>query len=128
MSRPATKIAIAAVLLGLPAAALADGPPKLDVTVSCNAAARGALSVGRDKQSCLTDERAAEDTLARDWAKYGAADKTQCIGNVNTGGPPSYVELLSCLEVMRDAKQIREAEQFGPTEQPAVLSPARPRK
>jgi hypothetical protein len=109
MSPTASKIAIAVLLLGLPAAAaLADSPPKLDVTISCSAAARGAISAGRDKESCLADERAAQDILAKGWSAFSAADKTQCIGNVKTGGPASYVELLSCLEVMRDAKKFRE--------------------
>src|SRR6516164_3671067 len=109
MSPSANKIAIAVLLLGLPAAAArADGPPQLDVTVSCNAAARGAISAGRDKESCLADERAAQDILVKGWSDFNAADKTQCIGNVKTGGPASYVELLSCLEVMRDAKKFRE--------------------
>jgi hypothetical protein len=121
MSPSASKIAIAVVLLGLPAAAaLADGPPKLDVTVSCNGAARGAISVGRDKESCLADERSAQDVLAQNWSKYGAADKIQCVGNVKTGGPPSYVELLSCLEVMKDAKEIREAKPAAPSDRPAA--------
>jgi hypothetical protein len=109
MSRCASKIAIAVLLLGLPAAvAAADGPPNLDVTTSCNAAARGAISAGRDKESCLADESAAQDVLTKSWSDFNAADKTQCIGNVKTGGPASYVELLSCLEVMRDAKKFRE--------------------
>ena len=111
MSAPVNKIAVAVLLLGLPAAiARADSPPKLNVTPSCNAAARGAISVGRDKEACLADERTAEDSLTQNWSKYNAADKTQCIGNVKTGGPPSYVELLSCLEIMRDAKTIREGD------------------
>jgi hypothetical protein len=109
MSSSASKIAIAVLLSGLPAAAtFADAPPRLDVTASCSAAARGAISAGRDKESCLSDERAAEDILAKGWSGFATADKTQCIGNVKTGGPPSYVELLSCLEVMRDAKKFRE--------------------
>jgi hypothetical protein len=129
MSPFASKIAIAVLLLGLPAAAaVADSPPKLDVTTSCNAAARGAISAGRDKESCLADERAAEDALNQSWSKYSAADKTQCVGNVKTGGPPSYVELLSCLEIMRDAKEIREADQLAPPPQMPAASPARRRK
>src|SRR5262245_46042843 len=105
----ASKIATAALLLGLPtAAAFADSPPKLDVTASCTAAPRGALSVGRERESCPSDERAAQDTLTKGWSDFDAADKVQCIGNVRTGGPASYVELLSCLEVMRDAKKFRE--------------------
>jgi hypothetical protein len=109
MSSSASKIAVAVLLSELTAAAaFADGPPRLDVTASCSAAARGAISAGRDKESCLSDERAAQDVLAKGWSEFAAADKTQCIGNVKTGGPASYVELLSCLEVMRDAKKFRE--------------------
>lgn len=116
MSPSASKIATAVLLLGLPAAAaLADSPPRLDVTQSCDAAARGAISAGRDKESCFADERAARDLLAKGWTNFNAAHKTQCIGNVKTGGPPSYVELLSCLEVMRDAKKFREGgDPFAP--------------
>jgi hypothetical protein len=29
---------------------------------------------------------------------------------VNTGGPPSYVELLACLEIMRDVREIHKNE------------------
>jgi hypothetical protein len=125
MSSTAAKIAAVVLLLGLPAAgARADSPPKLDVSASCNAAARGAISAGRDKESCLADERTAEQTLTQSWSKYSAPDKTQCIGNVKTGGPASYVELLSCLEVMRDAKEIRATDQLAPSERPSA--PVRP--
>jgi hypothetical protein len=122
MSPSASKIAIAVLLLGPPAAAaFADGPPSLDVAPSCNAAARGAISAGRDKESCLADERAAQDVLAKGWSDFSAADKTQCVGNVRTGGPASYVELLSCLEVMRDAKKFRESgDPLGLPDRPAM--------
>ena len=111
MSALISRIALIATSLGLQtAAALADSPPKLDVAPSCAAAARGAVSAGRDKDACLADERTAENALAQNWSKYNAADKTQCIGNVRTGGPPSYVELLSCLEIMRDSKAIRNGD------------------
>jgi len=119
MSASANKIAFV-LMLGLPAAvALADSPPKLDVTPSCEAAARGAISAGRDKEACMVDERTAEDALKQGWSKYNAADKTQCVGNVKTGGPASYVELLSCLEIMRDAKAIREGEPVAPSGPPS---------
>ncbi|MBO0752644.1 MAG: hypothetical protein J2P53_11050 [Bradyrhizobiaceae bacterium] len=131
MSVSTSKIAIAALLLALPAAAHADGPPPLDVSVSCGAAARAGLAAGRDKESCLADEHAAESQLGENWSKYSDADKTQCIGNVKTGGPASYVELLSCLEVMRDAKESRERdplmmpEQQQQQQQPATSRPRR---
>ena len=122
------RIAAAPLLLGLQVAiALADAPPKLDVTTTCNAASQYAISVGRNKDACIDDERTAETTLAQNWSKYNAADKTQCIGNVKTGGPASYVELLSCLEIMRDAKEIREGDPLIRSDQPVQSTPRRRR-
>jgi hypothetical protein len=104
-------IAVASLLLGLQVAvAVADGPPKLDLAATCDAAARFSISAGRDKEACLGDEDTAQTTLAQNWSKYNVDDKNQCVGTVKTGGPPSYVELLSCIEILRDAKQIREGE------------------
>jgi hypothetical protein len=86
------------------------GPPVLQVVTSCEAAGRGAVVLGRNKEACLADETAAQDTLKQNWAKYATNDKTQCVGMARTGGPASYVELLSCLEIMRDARQIQNAD------------------
>ena len=66
------------------------------------------------------DERSAEDVLTENWSKYDAADKTQCVGNVRTGGPASYVELLSCLEIMRDAKANRQGDSSTPSDPPSA--------
>jgi hypothetical protein len=86
------------------------GPPVLQVGPSCEAAGRGAVVLGRNKEACLADENAALKTLKENWAKYAASDKTLCIGMETTGGPASYVELLSCLEVNRDAREIQSAD------------------
>jgi hypothetical protein len=130
MSSSGIRIASVALLLGLPTAIAfaADGPPNLNVSPSCDAAARGAIVIGRDKEACLGDERTAQDTLKQNWSKYNAADKTQCIGNVKTGGPASYVELLSCLEIMRDAKQIRESDVTAPDNNDIPPPPKRRRR
>jgi hypothetical protein len=79
------------------------GPPTLQVGTSCEAAGRGSVVLGRDKKACLGDETTAQ-------SKYSATDKTQCVGMATTGGPASYVELLSCLEIMRDARNIHNAD------------------
>ena len=92
------------------APARADSPPVLKVESSCEAAGRGAIVLGRNKEACLADETTAQDTLKQNWSKYSATDKTQCVGMAKTGGPASYVELLSCLEIMRDARNIRNAD------------------
>jgi Protein of unknown function (DUF3551) len=104
-------------------AAVADEPPKLDVTTPCNAAAQFALLAGRDKDACVNDERTAETTLTENWSKYSADDKNQCVGTVKTGGPSSYVELLSCIEVLQDAKQIREGDPLMRSDRPIESAP-----
>jgi hypothetical protein len=86
------------------------GPPVLQVGPSCEAAGRGAVVLGRNKEACLADENAALSTLKQNWSKYAASDKTLCMGMVSTGGPASYVELLSCLEINRDARDIQNAD------------------
>jgi hypothetical protein len=86
------------------------GPPTLHVGPSCEAAGRGAVVLGRNKEACMADENAALSTLKQNWAKYAANDKTLCIGMESTGGPASYVELLSCLEINRDAREIQSAD------------------
>ena len=66
-------------------------------------------------------DSACRQSAKQNWAKYAANDKTQCVGNVKTGGPASYVELLSCLEIMRDAKAIRQGDLLSPPDQPTGL-------
>ena len=74
--------------------------------------------LGRDKKACLADETTAQDTLNQNWSKYAATDKNECVGMVTTGGPPSYVELLSCVEILRDARNIRNADPLESDDQP----------
>jgi hypothetical protein len=100
-------VAVAASVLGLRGIAFAEGPPDLDVGPTCDAAGRVGL-VGRDEAACQGDERGAKDTLTKDWDSYDRPARTQCVGMNRTGGPSSYVELLSCIEVMRDAKAMEQ--------------------
>ena len=86
---------------------VADNVPKLNVTPSCKAAAAGSVVEGRNTKACLNDEREAQKELAKNWGQYRAADKQQCITLEGKGGSASYVELLSCLQVMRDARSVR---------------------
>lgn len=123
--------------------------PRLDVAVSCEAAAAVAVSAGRDKEACLSDEQEAKVQLDKDWPaavradndkhktrkpankagsedEYEGADTSLCFGNVKTGGPPSYVELLSCLNVRKDFGQIKQTDPLMTAEVPQPLPPALP--
>jgi hypothetical protein len=91
---------------GQNARARAGGPPALNIDTSCETAGMGSVVLGRDEKACLGDEITAQDTLRQNWSKYAAADRRDCIGMVTTGGPPSYVEPLSCVEMLRDARDI----------------------
>jgi hypothetical protein len=91
----------------------AGGPPTLQVGPSCEAAGSGSVVAGRNKDSCLADETTAQNTLKQNWPKYLAVDKSDCVTPENNGGPASYVELLSCLEVMRDARTIQKEDPLG---------------
>jgi hypothetical protein len=99
--------ALAFLLSTLPLSAR-EAVPHLDVDPGCRAAEAAATVVGRDRDNCRADESSAKDALGRDWDKYSSADKSHCTALVQTGGPPSYVELLSCLEISRDARKIRQ--------------------
>jgi hypothetical protein len=104
-------IVLALIPLGSLVVSFADSPPKLNIGSSCDAAAKGAISAGRDKEACLGDELVAREMLAKNWAQYSRGHKTQCVGMMKQGGP-SYVELISCLDIMRDADAIRKADPF----------------
>jgi hypothetical protein len=67
-------------------------------------------SLGRHKDTCMSDERDAKDALTKTWSRYSRVHKAQCVGMTNRGGPPSYVELISCLDIMTDAAVIHEAD------------------
>jgi hypothetical protein len=100
----------------------ADGPPRFQVGPSCAAAGSGSVILGRNKESCLADETTAENTLKQNWPNYLAADKADCVTLERSGGPASYVELLSCLEVMRDARTIQKEDPLGSELGPAPAS------
>ncbi len=102
------------------------GVPKLNVEPSCKAAGVAGMIVGRTADSCINDENAARDQLSKDWGSFSASDKSHCLSMVETGGGPSYVELLSCLEMSRDAKKIAK-EPGSDTAQPAMAPHRRKR-
>jgi hypothetical protein len=64
------------------------------------------------QQTCLEDERAAGDDLMKEWGQFPAQDKAMYTDQ-SKNYHPSYVELLTCLEIARDAKISHETGQRG---------------
>jgi hypothetical protein len=121
-SRHLLCVAALGVWLHAPLAAGADGVPKLNAEPSCraaaDAAAMGALPGAnmRDLASCMRDEDEARDTLSNEWVQFSERDKQRCVSETQTGGSPSYVELLVCLEMIRDASGQDNPLPINPTE------------
>lgn len=80
---------------------VADKVPVLNIEPSCRAAAAAAVTGGRNEDACRRDENAARAKLEQDWGQYTAAQHSQCVSLSTLGGSPSYVELLTCLEMTK---------------------------
>jgi hypothetical protein len=81
--------------------AVADRIPSFDIARSCklDVAATSGLSVDQSVKSCVKDENTARQQLAGQWSKFSASMKAQCIPLESVGGTPSYVSLLTCLQM-----------------------------
>jgi hypothetical protein len=86
----------------------ADSVPKFDVERTCRPAVAAGALLGRDSTACQRNEEDARSNLKNDWSQYSAQDRSRCSGFVTTGGEPSYVELMTCLEMAKQAKELRE--------------------
>lgn len=88
----------------------ADKVPEFNVDPSCQAAASAAINMNRNADTCKQDEHTARGTLDKDWGTFEAAQKARCIRLIHSGGSPSYVELLTCLELAKQAAALPKAD------------------
>ena len=93
---------------------VADDVPKFDITRGCRAdnTNTSGLNAGLDEstKSCIHDEQAARDQLQAQWSQFAPADRTMCSANETDvpGAPPSYVDLLTCLQGQQLAKKMKD--------------------
>ena len=90
-----------------PASTASPGVPVLKAGPSCRAEsslADGAVSPA----ACMRQELQARTELRKKWTTFATADRANCLAETNTGGPPSYVELLTCLQMARDARVLEK--------------------
>lgn len=80
---------------------VADSPPRFDIAASCRDVGKSGIDVGRPASACQDDEARARDTLTARWAEFQPAARTTCVEGATQGGPPSYVEVLTCLEMKK---------------------------
>ena len=84
--------------------AISDTVPTFDVVKECRFEGGSTADVDR----CHQDEAAALEELKANWAQFTDVDKSTCRSLAQIGGFASYVDLLTCLEMARDAKSTQE--------------------
>ena len=89
-----------------PASAKPDGVPRFDVARSCKDAQ---AYVGDDKnlayRGCMKDENDARAQLVQKWTHFKPGDRKDCVSQ-GAAPVPSYVELLTCLEMSDEAEAL----------------------
>lgn len=94
-----------------------DSMPNLAVDQSCREQASrtdplGASNkaLGGTVQGCLSSEHAARDKLRSEWKDFTATQRRRCDTTATMGGEPSYVELLTCLEMTKQADELHNGQ------------------
>jgi hypothetical protein len=86
--------------------------PSFNVEPSCkSSAARSTVPVGstvNTAEICMRKESEARDQMTKEWDQFAAADKSYCVPLSTQGGTPTYTELLTCLELAREARNLKD--------------------
>ena len=129
----------AATMIVVPASGLVDAAraqvPSINIEQTCRLGASVMIGLmgGSDSENdfkiCLASEQKARDELAKDWATFSAADKTQCLQTKVY--LPSYIEWLTCLQMQRDVAKLKQdqsgvTKEVGPRQSGAVTLPTVP--
>jgi hypothetical protein len=85
---------------------VADRAPQFNIEPTCRGADSASPAAGSQKNICQEKEKQARDDLNRQWANFPGADRGRCVESTSAGGIPSYVELLTCLEMAKHARDL----------------------
>ncbi len=84
-------------LLGVPA--FGQQLPRFDIEATCRAAPALGPQDRDPMQGCMQDESDAERQLKAVWSSAAASHRETCAAETQIGGSPSYVEVLTCLQM-----------------------------
>jgi hypothetical protein len=106
---------VAALLITFAAPSLAaEDVPQFDIEATCRAAQPLGPEDADPFSGCMSDEKAAEGDVHRQWSTFNAESRATCVQETGIGGYPSYVEVLTCMQM------------FGAATSPAPLRLRRP--
>jgi hypothetical protein len=83
--------------------------PELNVEPGCRAAAKMGDGVDATLRQCLADEKSAREDLEKEWVQYSSALRERCVATTRLGSNPSYVEVLVCMQMGRDAAEMEKS-------------------
>ena len=101
----------------------ANDLPNLDVKSTCSTAIKLAGVTGRTVESCVAGETAARKELEKDWSQFPSEERNRCISTSARGHSPSYVELLICLDMLRDSRKRQEEERAASQKKKSTSKP-----
>lgn len=103
----AIRSALAAAFFALMAAPATADVPILNVEQACRDSASADPTIPFNIPLCLDSENRARQELTGKWTSFPEADRRECTEMATMGGTASYVELITCLEMDRDAREER---------------------
>ena len=96
-----------AILIAGATQATAQGLPSFKIEQGCRE-----VSSGQNKlttfDECMEDEKSARDDLTKSWETFVASDRRVCLEETTSDGTLSYVELLECLNIVRDTNEVAD--------------------
>lgn len=104
MTKAIVRTALAAFMTLGASVAFAQDVPNLDVATLCKAEGKQA---GTFAENCMNDQKKARQDLVGQWSQFTPESRKSCIQLVRgIAGFESYVELLTCLQMKRDVRDL----------------------
>jgi hypothetical protein len=67
------------------------------------------VGLSESTKNCVRDEQHARDQLQAQWSQFAPSGRATCIVTTEGDGvPPSYVELLTCLQEQLAVRKLQE--------------------
>jgi hypothetical protein len=105
------------VLLAASVPARADDVPQLNIDPVCRGISKQSAGPGEKGlpdlgfSQCMQSEQAMRQKLVGEWSTFSASEKSNCVGEETSVPLPSYTDLVTCLEMARDARQLNAPNQ-----------------
>ena len=92
--------------------AVADDVPKFDIARGCKIDSAAAFDPNAGMSGtikrCMDDEQNAKNQLQTQWSGFINSDRAMCMASTTnvSSNPPSYVDLLTCLQDQQLARKL----------------------